>query len=389
MSSASDKKICFISTEFAPGPGGIGAHAFNIINELKALGWNFTVFTLQDNASEAEINTFNKQYHSKIVSLFPSPSVVSLIKKVISLLFAIRKENPGIIISSGKHSIWFGAIVKLFLRKPFIVIAHGTEFGYLSERNFKTTAWAVSKADLVVAVSKYTLEFLKKNNYSIQSNKVIYNGADPELFYKLENSEISNFRRSHKIEDQFIITTLGNVSYRKGQLEMIRSLPKILKKHPNVHYYCIGLPGMKNEFIQEAEKLNVQNHVHFLGRLPQEEIKLWLNCTHLFAMLSTHTKEDDFEGFGIAVIEAALCGVPAIVTSNTSGVIESIVHNETGIGIPEKEYDSISNTVIYLIENPEQLKNMGNKAYDRATKDFTWGMQAGKYDSSFKGLISK
>lgn len=387
MSPASNKKICFISTEFAPGPGGIGAHAFNIINELKALGWNFTVFTLQDNATEEEINAFNKQYHSPIIRLFPSPSVVSLIKKVLSILTAIRKEKPSIIISSGKHSLWFGAIAKLFLRKPFIVIAHGTEFGFLSERNFKMNRWALSKADLVIAVSKYTLEFLKKNNYSIQSNKVICNGADPHVFYKLENSEVSNFRRSNKIENQFIITTLGNVSYRKGQLEMIRSLPKILKKHPNVHYYCIGLPGMKNEFIQEAEKINVLNNVHFLGRLHQEVIKLWLNSSNLFAMLSTHTKEDDFEGFGIAVIEAALCGVPAIVTSNTSGVIESIVHNETGIGIPEKDHEIISNTIIQLIEDPELLKKMGNKAYDRAIKEFTWEVQAGKYDACLKSFL--
>ena len=50
-----------------------------------------------------------------------------------------------------------------------------------------------------------------------------------------------------------------------------------------------------------------------------------VNPSDIFAMTSVHTTADDFEGFGISVIEAALCKKPAIVTNSSSGVIESIV----------------------------------------------------------------
>ena len=33
-----------------------------------------------------------------------------------------------------------------------------------------------------------------------------------------------------------------------------------------------------------------------------------------------YTKKGDFDGFGIAVIEAALCGKPAIVSKGNNGV---------------------------------------------------------------------
>ena len=42
------KKIIIISTEFPPGPGGIGSHAYSLTEALSNKGWEMDVFTCGD-----------------------------------------------------------------------------------------------------------------------------------------------------------------------------------------------------------------------------------------------------------------------------------------------------------------------------------------------------
>ena len=77
---------------------------------------------------------------------------------------------------------------------------------------------------------------------------MVHNGANDDDFYKISVKESINFKKLKKISKQKIIVTLGNVSERKGQWVVINAMPEILKKYPNTHYYCIGLPSKKQNF---------------------------------------------------------------------------------------------------------------------------------------------
>jgi phosphatidylinositol alpha-1,6-mannosyltransferase len=246
---------------------------------------------------------------------------------------------------------------------------------------------AYQNADLMIAVSNYTLQFARKNKLHPRNSCVIYNGADNMKFFPLDMPAIRHFKSQQQLHDEKIILTIGNVSERKGQQSVIQSLPIVLRSLPNVHYYCIGLPSEAERLIELAKDLNIQDHVHFLGKLPEAEVLRWLNASDIFAMTSVHTAADDFEGFGISVIEAALCKKPAIVTNNSSGVIESIVEGETGIGVADKGYQEIADAIIKLLTDKRYCTSMGDKAFDRAITQFTWEIQAGNYNSVLSPLL--
>ena len=106
-------------------------------------------------------------------------------------------------------------------------------------------------------------------------------------------------------------------------------------------------------------------------------------------MTSTNTKEGDFEGFGISVIEAALCGVPAIVSRNNNGVIESIKENVTGLSIKEKNYEQFANLTIGLLNDSERGKEMGSNAYERAHNHFTWSTKVDEINELLIDLINE
>ncbi|PWT93989.1 MAG: hypothetical protein C5B54_00910, partial [Acidobacteria bacterium] len=52
-------RLLILSTEFPPGPGGIGTNAHQLALHLLKLGWDVAVLCSQDFVSDAEISAFN------------------------------------------------------------------------------------------------------------------------------------------------------------------------------------------------------------------------------------------------------------------------------------------------------------------------------------------
>ena len=372
-------KCLYLTTEFPPGPGGIGVHSYEIIEQLrKEHNWDFKIILTQlDNSSFSELEKFKKTYKPNILLLKKSPTLIKLTLNLINILILAIKYSPNLIISSGRHATWFAAFLKFFTRKKLITFAHGSEFGTTNLREIKINKYSYSYSNLIVSVSKYTLDYINtKTKISTKNTIVIQNGANQNLFFKMDVYQKEKFRLKNNLAGKKIITTLGNVSDRKGQWVVINAMPEILKKNPNVYYYCIGNPTKKDDFLKLAKKLNVQNRVVFLGAISNAEVVQWLNISEIFLMTSTHTIDGDFEGFGIAVIEAALCGIPAIVTKGNNGVIESIVENETGFGITEKNHSEVAEKVNFLLENSAFCKKMGENARKRAIEKYTWEIKS-------------
>ena len=60
------KKIIIISTEFPPGPRGIGSHAYSLTEALSNKGWEMDVFTCGDYSSKQTIVDFDRKQSFKI-----------------------------------------------------------------------------------------------------------------------------------------------------------------------------------------------------------------------------------------------------------------------------------------------------------------------------------
>ena len=382
---SSIKSILIISTEFPPAPGGIGSHAFALANELTKLNWKVLVATEQNYSTQKEIDTFNQSQDFPIYQLQPTPSLFSLVRKTFFLIKLIIKNKPKYICGTGKHGAWFAFFIAKICFKKSILIGHGTEFTVgMSERSKKMNNYIYSNSNLLIPVSYYTEKIINSTGILNKNTCVIHNGADQNNYYILKNEVINEFKKTNDLNDKKIIITLGNVTLRKGQEWVIRSFPQIIQKHPTTHYFCIGLPTIKNELEKLSIELGVSENIHFLGRLSNQEINQWLNASDIFAMTSVNNK-GDFVGFGISVIEAALCAKMAIVT-NESGVIESIVDNVTGFGVPERDSLAISKKIIYILDNIDIKSKMDKNALERAINDFTWDKIILKYQDKILQL---
>jgi phosphatidylinositol alpha-1,6-mannosyltransferase len=381
-------RLLFISSEFPPGPGGIGNHAYHLVSQLQKHGWDIAVVAAQDYVSSEEVSEFNQLQPFSIVSLrHVLGAPFEAVYRAYAISIRIARWWPDVILASGARFVWLMSWLAKWYRIPWVAVGHGTEFGTTVGWEQWLTCRSFGRASGVVCVSQYTQQRMLAMEIQPKRNMVIPNGADATKFAVLPSQVIEPFRSAAGLTGMRVILTVGNVTGRKGQDIVIRALPSILQKLPNVMYLIAGLPTKKTEFAQLAANLGVADHVHFLGKVSPDDLIRYLNLCDVFVMTSRHAN-GNFEGYGIAVVEAAFCGKPAVVSAN-SGLYEAIVDGQTGIGVPENDPDSTARALLTLLEDDEQRNQMGEAARQRALREQNWAHRVETYDAFLRKLVDE
>ncbi len=373
-------RLLLVSSEFPPGPGGIGTHAYQLASNLSDLGLIVQVLCPQDYASEDEIFKFNKLVPFSIIRIADEKSKLSKGLNRLKLLNnCIRGFKPDIVLSSGLWPIRLGALVKLFYHKvPWLIVAHGTEFGKSDGLQAYLTCIASNKADGIICVSEYTKHVVQILGVNRPRIDVIHNGADAQQYRFLDPDQVMQLRDSLGVNNKFVLLTVGNVSSRKGQEVVIRALPAILDRFQQVVYWMAGLPSMQPELEHLAKELGVEKSIRFFGRTSMQTLLELYNSCDLFVMTSRQLDDGDFEGYGIAVIEAALCGKSAVVSDN-SGLSEAVIDGQTGLLVKQNDPKSTADAIISLVSDPVLLQQLSMRAKSRAIDMQTWDKVAASY----------
>jgi phosphatidylinositol alpha-1,6-mannosyltransferase len=287
-----------------------------------------------------------------------------------------------VLFASGDRVLYLAALMARRYRLPWLAVEHGRiPMGW--ERYVKQRALGAATA--VVCVSRYTRQQMLNMGVRPRRDQVIPNGADPDRFTVLPDHRVQEVLGALNLRGARLLITVGSVTERKGQDVVIRALPQVLKKIPNAHYVSVGVPRKSAEFMRLAEELGVQQHVHFLGTVDDATLVALINGADLFVMTSRHTATD-FEGFGIAVVEAALCGKPAVVSAQ-SGLAEAILEGQTGIGVPEEDEVATADAIVHLLGDESRRRQMGEVARERALAEQTWAFRAREYHGLLRGLV--
>ncbi len=381
-------RVLILSSEFPPGPGGIGTHAWQLARHLRDdHGWEVAVISRQDYVSGDEAAAFNAAQSFQIEPLRPVASTLrDLVYRLRVAMRWIERWRPDVILATGGRMVWLAALLALRYRQPFVAIGHGTEFG-VSSWEHRLTRWAFQRTDLTICVSEFTRAYMQRAGIHPRRVEIIPNGADGQQYRRLPDEAIRAFRAQEKLDSAQVLVTVGHVSERKGQDTVIRAMPRVLEEAPEAHYYCLGLPTLQGDYAALARDLGVAGHVHFPGRVDSDRLLGYLNASDIFIMTSRHTATGDFEGYGIAVVEAALCGTPAVVSDN-SGLVEAIVDGQTGLVVPADDPDATAGAILRLLLDDDRRRAMGAAAQERASAEQTWDRRAARYHTVLAGLAA-
>lgn len=382
-------KLVLLASELPPGPGGIGNHAYHLALELQRHGWQVTVIAPQDYAREEEIAGWSQRQPFEIVRLrrsgLRSWHILAWFWRILRIVLLRR---PDILLASGQRAAWMAGFISRLTGRRLVAVGHGTEFGARGRLARALNRFAYNHAGLMVAVSEYTGQVIQDCGLLPGDLRVIPNGADASLYRPLPPEEVEELRGHDAVvaPEHRVLLTVGRVDRRKGQDLVIRALPQILRELPEVHYVVVGLPDRAEELRRLAEELGVSSHVFFLGRQPTSALVGYYNACDLFVLTSRHTDDGDFEGYGIVVVEAALCGKPALVAGD-SGLAEAVIDGQTGLVVPPEDPDAIASHVIRLLRDDDLRRRLGASALERARAEMSWRRRGGEYHQLLSSLL--
>ena len=340
------KNIVIVSSEFPPQPGGIGKHAYHLAMALQNEGFQITVVTdQQSDNGEAEVGfdkhlSFNvKRVHNRTLRFW------MYIDRFIKVFHELKTADY--VVASGKFSLWVVTFCTLFRKRFSLAVVHGTEVNLTSKVYKKLVELSLKRFDKVVAVSNFTKQLISHLNIDIY---VIPNG----IFLTDWQDNEASFK-GNKLEGTPKLITVGRVSERKGQAEVVALLPELLEQYPELHYHCVGIDTESASIKEKAKSLGVEGHINFHGIVGHNVLKHYLKQSDIFIMLSKSSVDGDVEGFGIAILEANAMAIPAIGAFG-SGVEDAIVEGQSGHLVPLGDAKAITDAIRRIIDNKQHYK---------------------------------
>lgn len=239
-----------------------------------------------------------------------------------------------------------------FLRNKEIILAlHGGKLTEFEVNNANRIAKVFNRAKYIQTPSNFLKDYFTKKGFLIH---YLPNAVNLEKFpYK---NDIVN---DNKLLWVRAFTSIYNPEFA------IKVLFEVQKKYPLCTLTMIGPDnGLLLRTTNLVSDLGLTEHVTFTGAIPNEELFTYYQSHSVF--LNTTS----YESFGVAVVEAAACGIP--VVSNKVGEIPYIWQDEKNILMVEDlNASDFANQIFKLWENDE-LRLKISLAARKNAESFSW-----------------
>lgn len=170
---------------------------------------------------------------------------------------------------------------------------------------------------------------------------------------------------------------VGRYVYQKGFDLLLKAWAIVEKDCPDWMLTIVG-QGERLQYDTLIDELKInKNKCKLLG--PTEQIQDEYMKSSLLVMSSR------FEGFGMVLIEAMACGLPVVSFDCPCGPKDIIQDHVDGLLVENGNIDKLAETIIWMIQHPEQRKAMAAKAIDNVQR-FKIDQIAEQWKSIFDSL---
>jgi phosphatidyl-myo-inositol dimannoside synthase len=228
------------------------------------------------------------------------------------------------------------ALICETLNKPMWLQLHGIEAW---QRPGRLVRAAAERAVLVTAVSRYTRRrFLEWANVPPERVRVLPNTFKPQFACGPKRDDLAEL---HSLRGRRVLLTVSRLAASeryKGHDRVIAALPRVLERIPNVSYLVVGDGDDRPRLERLAQTTGVAHAIKFAGHVSHRELLDYFRLADVFVMPSTG------EGFGIAFLEAAACGLP-VIGGNRDGSVDALAEGAIGTLIDPHQHAALAEAI--------------------------------------------
>jgi glycosyltransferase involved in cell wall biosynthesis len=223
-----------------------------------------------------------------------------------------------------------------------------------------------ARLEKVISLSHAIHDAMKKDGVDLPNVVVIHCGIDITRYKTIETPEM--LRQKYGIDPQApIIGVVGNIRFWKGQETLVRALPIVKQKFPDVRCLLVGdTTEGDRDYRANLERLaresGTTDNLIFAGfqRNAIDYMELMDVVTHT----SVHP-----EPFGIVTLEAMSRSKPLISTT-IGGPAEVVLTGETGLLVDAGKPELLATAILELLGDKERAQAMGRKGRQRLLEHF-------------------
>ncbi|MFH1365754.1 MAG: glycosyltransferase [archaeon] len=272
------------------------------------------------------------------------------------------------------------------VKKPVVVTFHSVLPNPNNLRK-KVVKFIGEKSAAIIVMAESAVDILNEH-YGINKNKihVIRHGIPNTPFKSSEP-----FKKKLRLENKIVLSTFGLLSRGKGIEYMIKALPPLVKKYPNLLYIIIGETHpvirkregeeYRNSLISLVKKLKLEENVRFYNKfLGLNEIIEYLLATDIY--ICTNLEKNQIVSGTLSY--ALGCG--KAIVSTPSIYAEEVLDNERGMLAKFQDSESFAEAIEKLLSNDELKKRIEQNAYAFG-RSMIWQNVASSYLSLFNKIV--
>lgn len=227
-----------------------------------------------------------------------------------------------------------------------------------------------------------------------QREKLIYMGIDEkkirvistpiylEKFQHPNVEQVKNFRH----EGKQIILHVGRNDAVKDFKTLLQTIDLVYQKDHNIHFWQVGaglkISDLHSQFPDVIFSYTGDAAYNFDAQVEPSSL---INIYHAVDVVVLTSKS---ESFGKVLVEANACGKPVVSTA-TTGAKEIIQDGYNGFLVPIGDAHAIAEKILYLINNPDIARKMGENGKTMAFEKFDGKKNIGKIIAFWKDLTRK
>lgn len=230
----------------------------------------------------------------------------------------------------------------------------------------------------IVVMSHKAIEFLV-DIYEVPKEKIalIEHGV-PDIHFSPEKS-----KKEFKLEKRKVLLTFGFIGRSKGIETVIKAMPEVVKKHPEIIYIVLGKthPNVLRHSGEEyrisllrlVKNLQLENHVIFLNEfIDERDLFKYLYACDIYITPYLNEAQITSGTLSYAV------GVGAAVLSTPYWHAAELLAKGKGRLVGFNDPVDLAKTLLELLDNPEELNKIKNNAGEYGKK-ITWPKIGGRY----------
>ena len=368
--------------------GGTPKVVFELCRELVRKGHNVTVYTTDvfnknsrqsavgsrqsTNCIEAEVEGIKIKYFKNISNslafnqkVFISPAISKALKKNLKQFDMVHLHE----FRTLQNAAAYKYLTKYKI--PYVLSAHGSVLRLMGKEFLKmlfdkSIGFKILKsAKRVIAVSNIEVEQYIKMGVERDRISLIPNGINISEFENADKVK-GNFRRAYKLSDKKILLFIGRLNAIKG-IDFLLNTFAILTKDIKDTILVIAGPddGYKSEIESRINLLKINDKVLLIDGLYGEDKISAMKDADMFIYPSRH------EIFGIAPLEALMCGTPVIVTENC-GCADFLREANGGIVVKYQDISGLLDSIQNILDKKEEAKKLASNGMELVQRQFNW-----------------